>query len=503
MNETSALEVTLLQAFETAQPASVNWTEDDAAWASRLANGDAKVAAASGDASAAQSYIARRAHHAMQRLLPREVAAAKWLNLRGSGGPMLALVVGVAFVLGLLADSIGSSQRINLLAPPLWAVVLWNAAVYLLLLGQWCGAWFQSERQPGYLTRWVQKLMRWGRGTPGSPTSVTSLTLSSSPALQVFAAEWTRRSAPLSVTRAAVLMHAGSVALALGLIVGMYLRGLVLDYRASWESTFLSAETAHAALSFLLSPASQIAHIFTPNIALPNVTDFDALRSTHLNASSRGTTGATWIHLYAITLTVFVVLPRLALALCSAWRARWMASHFELPLGDEYFARLLRQHQGHQAAVVVVPYAHTPKEAAHAGLRAMLTTTMGPEIKLNLAGTVAYGAEDEGTPELPLGTSLAVALFDLSATPEAETQGRFAQQLAAAANTVVVIDEAEFQRRFADAPERLKQRRDAWRAWAKALGCEPVFANLQQPDLRNGERDLLAALKAPVHKLPA
>jgi hypothetical protein len=498
MNENSAFQVTLLQAFETAQPASPNWTDDDAAWATRLAHGELKVAPASGQAStdaSAQNYITQRAHHAMQRLLPRETQAAKWLKPLGLGAPILAVVVGVTFILGLLADSIGSAQRINLLAPPLWAVVLWNAAVYLLLLGQWARSWFQGERQVGAFTRWMQTLLRWVHGGPSAAA------VGSSPAMQAFAAEWLRRSAPLSVTRATVLLHAGSAALALGLIGGMYLRGLVLDYRASWESTFLSAETAHAALSFLLTPALRAAQIVLPNIALPDLAAFEALRSTHRAASNGAASGETWIHLYAVTLIGFVVLPRLGLVLWTALRARWMAGHFKLPLNDAYFSRLLRQQQGRQATVVVLPYACTPNDSTTTALRAVLATAMGPDITPSFLQSVPYGAEDEGAPKLPAGTSLALALFDLSATPEAETQGRFAQQVAAAASTVVVIDEAGFQRRFADAPERLKQRREAWRTWARALGTEPVFVNLQQLELKPAEHDLLAAMKAPVRKL--
>lgn len=499
MNESSAIEITLLQAFETAQPASVNWTNEDAAWATRLASSETKMDESGDDSSTAASeerFVARRAHHAMQRLLPREATAAKWLRLRGSSGPMLVLVVAVAFILGLLVDSIASAQRINLLAPPLWAVVIWNAAVYLWLLGQWVHTGLQSRRQsksrPAAITRWAQKLLHWGRRAPGSVASGRS------PALHAFTALWGHRSAPLSLSRAAVLMHAAAAALALGLISSMYLRGLVLDYRASWESTFLAAETAHAALSFLLSPASQIA-----NIALPNLAAFDALRSTHLNASSNGASGATWIHLYAITLLLFVVLPRLTLAVWSASQAHWMTRHFKLPLRDEYFARLLRQHQGRQSAVVVMPYAHTPNEAAWAGLRAVFATTMGPDIQLKLENTLVYGAEDEGKPTVPAGTTLAVALFDLSATPEAETQGRFVQQLSAAVNTVVILDESGFQRRFAAAPERLAQRRNAWLAWANALSVQTVFVHLAQPDLKNAEPHLLAAMKAPVRQSPA
>jgi hypothetical protein len=496
MNETSAIEVTLLQAFETAQPASPNWTADDSAWATRLASASAEWRDAEGSN---ERFIAQRAHHAVQRLLPRETGTAKWLSARASVWPWLLVIVAAALLLGLLADSIGSAQSINLLAPPLWAVVLWNALVYALLMGQWMSSWFQREAQAGALSRGVQKLMRWGSQWP---TPASNSAASRSPALQNFAALWMQRSAALSVTRAAVLLHAGAAALAVGLVAGMYLRGLVLDYRASWQSTFLSAETAHAALSFLLSPAAAAAHI-----PLPNVAAFEALRETHRSAQisvpSQSASGSAWIHLYAVTLSLFVVVPRLALALWSAARARWMAQHINLPMGDEYFARLLRQQQGSRAKVVVLPYASTPSAAALVGLRAVLTSTLGSQADVRVTTTVAFGDEDEAAALLPAGSTSAIALFDLSATPEAENQGRFAQHLASTASTVVMVDETAFDRRFSDAPQRLTQRRAAWLAWAKLLGTEPVFVHLEQPDLKTTERDLLAALTHPVHKLQA
>jgi hypothetical protein len=490
MNETSAIEVTLLQAFETAQPASPNWTTDDSAWATRLASASNK---SPGD----EHFIAQRAHHAMQRLLLREAGAAKWLKALTSARPWWLLVAAVALLIGLLADSIGSAQRINLLAPPLWAVVLWNAAVYVWLLGQWVARWFQRDARAGALSRWVQKLMRWGSQAP-----TTAPSTSSAAALQKFAVLWSQRSESLNVTRAAVLLHLGSAALALGLIGGMYVRGLVLDYHASWESTFLSAETAHAALTFLLSPAAALAQI-----PLPSVAAFDALRESHHSAPTslpiHSASGAVWIHLYAVTLTLFVVLPRLAWALYSALRARWMARRIRLPMGDEYFARLMRQQQGRDAKVVVLPYASTPSATALVGLRAVLASTLGHAIDLQVTTTIAFGGEDEAAQWLPPGSSLAVALFDLSATPESENQGRLAQQLAGTQNTVVMVDETGFKLRFADAPQRITQRRAAWLAWAKLLGTEPVFVNLEQPDLKAAERDVLAAMAKPVQPFQA
>lgn len=517
MNESSAMEVTLLQAFETTQPSSAHWTADDAAWATRLANSDMQGQSKRAGPSSKtddESYIARRAHHAMQRLLPREAMLATWLQqglrARASGGSWLALTVLATCALGLLADSIGSAQRINLLAPPLWLVLLWNALVYLLLMGQWVTHRFQSERRPGAVTRWAQQWMqrwtqRWTKKGLRPPRAQSAG--HASPALSAFAALWMRRSAPLALSRAAVLLHAGSAALALGLIGGMYLRGLVLDYRASWESTFLSAQTAHAALSILLYPAAAAAHIELPNLAA-----FEALRDTahyapQTTQSARpdGGSGAAWIHLYAVTLGLFVVLPRTLLMLCSALRVRWKAQHIALPWSDEYFARLLRQRHGREASVRVVPYASAPSEQALAGLRAALAQTLGAELDFSVAAAVAYGAQDDAsvTSGLPVGTSLAVALFDLTATPEAENHGRFVQQLAALVSTLAVIDESGFQRRFAATPQRLSQRQDAWRAWAGALGTQPVFVNLDQPDLRATERDLLAALHCPVRTPPA
>ena len=51
------------------------------------------------------------------------------------------------------------------------------------------------------------------------------------------------RSGGLSMLRAETLLHAGAAALALGLIAGLYARGLVLDYRVAWESTLLDRPT--------------------------------------------------------------------------------------------------------------------------------------------------------------------------------------------------------------------------------------------------------------------
>ncbi|MDE2297313.1 MAG: hypothetical protein KGK18_04040, partial [Burkholderiales bacterium] len=157
MNEAAAREVLLVQAFETVQPASPNWGDEDRAWATRLALLDG-VAHAD-----AEAFIAVRARHAVQRLAPREPAAAKWLARRLWHARWVGWVVLGGSMLGLAANSIGASQRINLLAPPLWALLLWNLAVYALLFGHALAHLLRRPTRPGRLVRLTQRLLRIGR----------------------------------------------------------------------------------------------------------------------------------------------------------------------------------------------------------------------------------------------------------------------------------------------------------------------------------------------------
>jgi hypothetical protein len=499
MNETRAREVILLQAFETVQPASPSWTDEDRAWATRLALDDVSAGAAHGDA---QAFIARRAQHAAQRILPREPAAAKWLGRRLWRARWVLWAALAGLLLGALADSIGSSQRVNLLAPPLWAVVLWNLVVYALLLGHLLARVLMRTTRPGALVRLAQRVLGIGGRLPAPASAVTSAGGGSDAAWKLFAGLWLRSTAALSAARAATMLHAAAAALALGLIAGLYVRGLVLDYRASWESTFLSADAAHAALAVLLAPAVAVS-----GIALPDVAALEALRAVHGGAvgdTGMASSAAAWIHLYALTLLLLVVLPRSVLALVDGLRSRWLATHLPLPLGEPYFQRLARQQQGDVARVVIVPYASTPGAQAALGLRALLAPALGDGLEVRIAATVAFGAEDDADVpgQLPVGTTMAVALFDLSATPEDESQGRFARQLAArvsgATATIMVVDETAFGQRFGAASGRIAERREGWRRFAESLGTVPVFAALDAPDPTAVAQALQSAMRSPV-----
>jgi hypothetical protein len=497
MNEESARAATLLQAFETAQPPSPNWREEDRSWATRVAMDE-------GQGDSPEAFIARRSRHALTRLGPLEPAASTWLARRLWSPRWVAWAALAGLMLGLAADSIGSSQHVNLLAPPLWAVLAWNAVVYLLLLGHAMALAFRRPTRPGALVRLTQRLLRFGRRLPGAEGAAGSLLAGEGgKPLQIFGALWLRRSGPLSAARAACLLHTASAALAIGLIGGLYLRGLVLDYRAGWESTFLTAGAAHTALSVALAPASALS-----GIAMPDLAAFEAMRTAHGSvATVSGASAAPWIHLLAITLALFVVLPRGLLALAGALRAHWLMGHFPLPLGEAYFQRLLRQQQGDVARVWVQPYAGTPAATAAPVLQRMLASVLGDGLQLELAPTAAFGAEDAPGDVLPISTTVAIALFDLAATPEPENQGRFVHQLAArapaGAATLLAVDETGFRQRFGADSGRLAQRRDTWRRFAESLGSVPVYVDFDAPDLAGAGRAVQLAMRSPVVAMAA
>ena len=294
MTEHEARQVLLLQSHETAGPTAV-WTAEDRAWATQQA------VATAGERASPERFVAVRAALALPRLLPRDKAAQRWMGRRAwhPAWVLLALLGGLAA--GMAVDQLGPPQRVNLLAPAVWAVVAWNLLVYAALL---------LPLPTLGLRGWAAGLARSHDDGPGGL--------------------WARHAAPLSLARAGLVMHVGAAALALGLVTGLYLRGLVLDYRAGWQSTFLEPPAVQALLGTLLAPASAVTGIAVADVAPLRVAPGAAATAS----------AAPWIHLYAATLVLGVVLPRLLLALFSALRAGALARRFPLPLDTPYFESL-------------------------------------------------------------------------------------------------------------------------------------------------------------------
>lgn len=444
MDEAAARRVVLVQAFDAAD--TPLWTREDAAWATRLA------AQTLGPDAPLDRLLAERALHALQRLQPRERGVRRWLARPGWRWRWLLWAALLGLVAGLAADLLDRHQLVNILAPAAWGVVAWNALVYALLAVQALrGALHRTDQGHGLRRALLQWWQRVGGAGP----------------LRAASRRWVELSAPLAVQRIAALLHVAAAALAGGLIGSLYLRGLVLDFRAGWQSTFLDAASVHQLLSAALAPAAALA-----GSALPDVAGVEALRVSAAQPVATAS-AAPWIHLYALTLALAVVAPRLLLAAFALGRCAWRARRFTLPLDDPGLQRELQRLRGQPGVVQVCPYAQAPGAQAALGLSRLLAGELGDDVRLSFAATTAVGDEDAAAQRLQApAATLRVLLVDLAATPEDDHQGRFVRALRAAAPELpllMVVDESAYRARFAALPERVAERRKAWRDWAAAL----------------------------------
>jgi hypothetical protein len=279
---------------------------------------------------------------------------------------------------------------------------------------------------------------------------------------------------------------------ALGLIAGLYLRGLVLDYRAGWQSTFLDADQLRLFLSAALGPA-----VTVTGSGLPDAAGLQALRVGPDGAATAS--AAPWIHLFAATLALFVVLPRALLMAWAAVRATWLARRLPLPVHEPYYQRLLFEHRGQAARVQLLTHGAAPSPHAQACVRALLEQALlGAGLQMSSVAPVPYGSEESAASTgLPPGTTLRVLLLELSATPEEDSHGALVRALRGPAMPplLLLVDESAFKQRFAGMPARIAERRQAWQHWAKAQGVPLVCADLAQPDLGQAREALEEALR--------
>lgn len=469
MNETAARQVLLLRAFETAPDSG--WSDEDRAWASRAA------AEIEGAGAPLERFAARRAELAVERLAGRDRNVARVLRALAWRPWVGSAIVLLAFAAGLAIDVIGPGKRINLLAPPLAALLVWNLALYLLIAVRgMLGLASERARGLGPLARAAARLLH-----RHAPADVA-------PPLALFVAEWTRASAALVAARVGRVLHAAAIAMALGLLAGMYLRGLALEYRAGWESTFLDAGAVHTLLATVLAPAVAIT-----GIALPDAAGFEALRFS----AGGGVNAAPWLHLFATTVALAVLAPRLLLALGDRWlEARW-TKRFPLRLDEPYFRSLARELRDEPAKVRIAPYGLQLSPQATLNLNALFAQVLGARATLTVAATTAFGAEDDiDAAALAGDATLVVSLFAATATPEAENHGVFVDKLAGAASQaqmLALIDESGFRRQLGGG-DRLDERRALWRSALAERRVPAVFVDLEQPDLAAAEAALRSAL---------
>jgi Protein of unknown function (DUF2868) len=431
-----------------------------------------------------QVFLVKRAERLLDRLRLRSPAVMHVLSLAGGLTWLGRCVLVAALAVGVSLSALDGSRRINILAFPLIGLIAWNLFVYILLLVTWirtrgrpaaAGFWSASVYERWISSR-IESLMRHS----------TRFNVPLTTGLRRFAGEWGALSQPILFLRAKRLLHLAAALMAIGLIVGLYFRGIALRYEAGWESTFLGPQSAYALISTLYGPACALSGISHGSLG-----EIGELRWT---ATGGGGEAASWIHLIAITAMLYVVLPRLLAAAANSFALWRLSRRLPIPASLLGYARTLVMGVGSGTVgeiAGVVAYAYEPKPSSIAGLESLLTATLGANLKVQLRDPVKYG--DEETVAARLAATSAtwhVILMTLASTPEVENHGAFLTawrdwlaKNAVSAPLLIVIDEGPYAARMRGESafeQRVQERRKLWREFVAGYGLRAVFADLIQ-----------------------
>ncbi|MEO8755496.1 MAG: DUF2868 domain-containing protein [Casimicrobiaceae bacterium] len=466
MDEFAAASVVAVRAVETGESARTLWSDEDRAWASRAA---AEVVGAD---SSAEIFLARRAQLASEKVGARHPAFARSVQALRWRPWVATAVVTCAFALGFFLDQVGHAQRINILAPPVLGLLLWNVIVYLAIIAGYVMRYGEDSRRGPLRGALIRVAGAWSRSRPRPSAGGAALRNT----MLAFVGDWARCATPLYGVRAARILHLAAASLAVGVIAGLYVRGLAFEYRATWESTFIDAPTVRAITAFAYAPGAWVTALQVPGV--------DAVASIRTPAAENA---ARWVHLMAATVFVVVVLPRLLLALVAWLIESYRARHLPLALDEPYFQRLLRGYRGAVARVRVIPFSYTPAPAALAALEALMARVFGDNSSLTLAAPVGYAAEEVPFAGAAAAGTAIVVLFNANTTPEREVHGVFLARLAAqhagAESLLALVDESAFLHRWRDEPARISDRRAAWREIGDIARAPMVFVDLAASDL--------------------
>lgn len=380
-------------------------------------------------------------------------------------------VVLVALLAGVLAETLPAGGRVNLIAIPVISLLLWNLAIYL---------WLVAGRSPnidphtaGGFRAWLtDRCGSWLGGTRGAEDDPWRLVRRS------FCQRWFNHARPLLQLRIQLVLHGTAAAAMLGLIAGMYWRGLGFEYRAGWSSTFLDGETLRGLLGIVLGPAAWIS-----GLGLPDAATLDQLAWSR---NPSGENAARWIHLYAITAVLYVGLPRLLLAQFTARRIARLSGAFPLdPVALGFAAtdddKAMPAPGARVRRICVLPFNLDLAAGDRELLRLYASGEAGGPVQLDVRDKIDYAGIDEALVDFksaPDAYAHAVVL-NLTTTPEAEVQGELLAGLRYRVATLLVfIDGAAFAERFKEAvdfPERLEKRRALWTRFLEQYGLKPVF----------------------------
>jgi hypothetical protein len=264
-----------------------------------------------------------------------------------------------AFLLGLATNLLGPAQKIHVVRNPVFILIAWNLLVYLTLLVLFLRRKIKTAEASSFVrsqssfeaTHPAESLRSSLRNNQPKVPWVVKYLLPGvwqflhrmifgvheqkilAQVVRHFSHYWFSLAGVLVVARWRRLLHLGSVLVAMGAVAGMYFRGLFQGYRVVWDSTFIVDESAVSGLiDVLFGPGLWLSDLL--GLGLANRISVARL------LTPAGDEAAGWIHLFAISVLIAIVLPRILFATWQSRQISRLSSDIALPL-DTYYGEVI------------------------------------------------------------------------------------------------------------------------------------------------------------------
>lgn len=322
--------ILLIQAIEESDTKGelLPLTQREAATQEALRGASSLDTAFGGDALSpeGEGFLTRRATHLHESVRLRAPIVDRLLAVTVGAARRDGLLV-VALLSGVVLAALDGHRYIDILGASIWALLAWNLIVYAL--------WVANGIRPRALSgAGVARLYaRWMGGRAAAVLRHSrSFNAPLAAALPRFSTAWGTLAQALVMQRARRLFHLCAAIVALGLVVGLCVRGFVLRDVAGWSSSLIGAGVVRVLLEILYAPAAAIAGVALPAAAA----DVEALRVA--NAAAGGAPGA-WIYLIALTLTLYIILPRMIAAITASAQLWRIGRNVAVPAAVVAYAR--------------------------------------------------------------------------------------------------------------------------------------------------------------------
>ena len=416
-------------------------------------------------------FVARRAELIIEQIAKRRSKFVIEVCEQRALTTFAWILIVISLAVGFITDHLMAQGWVNVIEWPIVLLICWNLwfVTYLLVrhiflffkpttrssssLGGDILARLQSRGLWSYFRR--QKVPAW---------------------LKKFETQWAQSCTTLNTFKISLLFHAASIAFAIGTLGSLYVRGLFKEYRAGWESTFISADTIHTIASWVLAPGAWLFNM--------NIPDAEHIAGIQI-PNSNGEIAGDWIHLYAGSIFVCVIIPRLVLLAVTGYSKSRLQSNFPLPLSSMYYTTLRSIRAGYKAAVLTIPFRYELTSVMKTNLIALLEGVHGLSSSVTLQQSVNMG---NNTSDWKLvlhneGYIAIFVIFNLAATAELDTHGhlmqRMLQESKGLAPVVPIIDTSTYVNRHKG---RFDQRCEQWRTVLNVVGCNPLFLDILSLD---------------------